>query len=240
MDSNKKIARLAGVLYVFFILTFIYSLGYVPGHFYVQGDAAESIRRIQEAESLFRLGIVVGMFACVVYLFLLAALYKLLSPVSKFAALMMVVFGVSHLPLFFTGHVDQLNLLALLTEKHYAAFNTEQLHAQALLLIDGYKNSVRINMFFMSIWLFPFGYLVFKSGFLPKFLGILLMLNGLPYLVSFLKDVLDPTFTYPTVLSYFLKAVVNGEFVACLWLLIMGAKEPTAAIAGPRGTGETI
>jgi hypothetical protein len=231
MDSNKTIARTAGILYLLFILTFIYSLGYVPGRFYIEGDAAETIRQIQDAELQFRLGIVVGMIACVVYLFLLAVLYKLLSPVSKYAAIMMVVFGMSHLPLFFTGHVDQLNLLALLNEKHYGTvFNAEQLHGQVLLLIDAYKNSVRINTIFMGLWLLPFGYLVFKSEFLPKFLGVILMLNALPYLTGFLRDVLDPSFTFPVIASYFLKAVVNGEFLACLWLLIIGAKDLRAPV----------
>jgi hypothetical protein len=226
MDSNKKNARLAGVWYVFFILTFIYSLGYVPGRFLIEGDALETIKKIQEAEPLFRLGILIGMVACVVYLFLLASLYKLLSPVNKYVALMMVVFGASHLPLFFTGHVDELNLLTLLNRSHYGAIgNTDQLHTQVELLVDAYKNSVRVNTIFMGLWLLPFGYLIFKSQYLPKVLGILLILNGLPYLVGFGRDILDPTYTFPTAFSYFFRAVANGEFVACLWLLIMGAKE---------------
>lgn len=228
MDSNKRTARIAGVWYVLFVLTFIYSLGYVPGRFLIAGDAAATIKAIQEGELLFRLGIVIGMIACVVYLFLLATLYKLLSPVGKNAAVMMVVLGVAHLPLFFTGHVDELNLLHLLNENRYGTvFTAEQLHGQVLLLVDAYENSVRINQIFMGLWLLPFGYLVFKSGFLPKMIGAWLIVNAFPYLISFLKQLLDPSFTSPPVVGYFSQAAVLGEFVICLWLLIMGAKEKT-------------
>jgi len=226
MDSNKKTARTAGVLYLFFVLTFIYSLGYVPSRFYIEGDAAATIKAIQDAELLFRLGIVVGMVACSIYILLLSQLYKLLSRVGKYPAVMMVALGAAHLPLFFSGHVDQLNLLSLLPEGRYeAAFDTEQLHAQVLLLIDAYKNSVRVNVIFMGLWLLPFGYLVFKSGFLPKFLGVLLILNSLPYLIDFFRQMLVPDYTLPSIVRYLLMPGGLGEFAVCLWLLIMGAKE---------------
>jgi len=226
MDSNKKTARTAGVLYLFFVLTFVYSLGYVPGRFYIEGDAVATIKSIQEAEGLFRLGIVVGMVACTIYMLLLAQLYKLLSPVGKNAAVIMVVLGAAHIPLFFTGHVDQLNLLALLKERGYgAALSSEQLHTQILLLVDAYQNSVLINVFFMGLWLVPFGFLVFKSGFLPKFLGVLLILNSLPYLIYFFRQILTPDYVLPDFVRYILMPGGVGEFVTCLWLLIMGAKE---------------
>jgi hypothetical protein len=134
--------------------------------------------------------------------------------------------GVAHLPLFFFGHVTQLDLLALINEKRYATTLTpDQLHVQVLLLIDTYKNSVRINEIFMGLWLLPFGYLVFKSRFLPKFIGIWLMLNSIPYLFDFFRQTLDPGFTLPTVIRYASQACVYGEFVICLRLLIMGAQE---------------
>ncbi|HTE40687.1 MAG TPA: DUF4386 domain-containing protein [Steroidobacteraceae bacterium] len=226
MEFNKKNARIAGAWYVLFVLPFFYSLGYVPGRFLIEGDAAATIKAIQDGELLFRLGIVVGMIACVVYLFLLAALYKLLRPVSQYASVMMVGLGVAHLPLFFTGHIDQLNLLALLNGKGYeTAFTTEQLHAQVLLRVSGYWSSVHVNEFFMGIWLLPFGYLVFKSGFLPKIIGVWLAFNSLPYLTDFVRQMLDPGLTFPMGMRYTMMFALFGEYSIGLWLLIMGAKE---------------
>jgi hypothetical protein len=236
MDSNKQLARTAGFLYLLMALTYMFSLGYVPGRFLVEGNAAATINAIDAAEWMFRLGIVVGMTACVIYLLLVLTLYKLLGPVSRNMAVIFVAFSVAHLPLFFTGHVDELNLLSLLNEsRDGTVFDSDQLHAQVLLLTDSYHSSVRVNSLFMGLWLLPFGYLVFKSGFLPRFLGVMLFLNGFPYLISFFRQILAPEYELPTVVRYILMPLAFGEIVACLWLLIMGAKEPTTVERGAVG-----
>jgi hypothetical protein len=146
--------------------------------------------------------------------------------VSRNVAAVFVALSLAHLPLFFTGHVDELNLVSLLNESRYGAvFTDQQLHAQVSLLTDSYHSSVRVNMFFMGLWLLPFGYLVFESKFLPRILGILLIVNGFPYLLSFFRLILAPGYEFPAVVSYITSPMLLGEFVTCLWLLIMGAKE---------------
>jgi len=239
MDSNKKTARLAGFLYLLMVLTYIFSLGYAPQRFLIEGDAVATINHIAQAEWMFRLAIVVGMVACAVFMLQLFVLYKLLGPVSRNAAVLMFAFGIAHLPLFFVGHVDELNLLSLLQENRYGnVFTTEQLHAQVLLLTDAYKNSVRVNEIFMGLWLVPFGYLVFKSGFLPRILGIWLVLNSFPYLIDFFKQLMDLEYTTPAVVRYMMQAATVGEFATCLWLLIMGARESPGAMS-PKGVPAT-
>lgn len=230
MYSNKKTARLAGGLYVFMALTYMFSLGYVPSRFLIEGDPPATIHAIQAAEWMFRLGIVVGMLACVIYTLQVLVLYKLLSPVNKNVAAVFVALSLAHLPLFFTGHVDELNLLSLLNESRYGSvFTREQLHAQVSLLTDAYHSSVRVNMFFMAVWLLPFGYLVFRSGFLPRILGILLIANSVPYLLSFVREVMAPGYELPAVVGYITTPMLVGEFATMLWLLIMGAREPVSS-----------
>lgn len=229
MESNKKTARLAGVLYLSMIVSYMFSLGYVPRRFLVEGDAVATIENIARAEWIFRLGIVAGMVACAVYMAQVLVQYKLLVSVSRNAAVLMVAFAVAHLPLFFVGHVDELNLLSLLKADRYGdVLTVDQLHAHVMLLTDAYKNSVRVNEIFMSLWLIPFGYLVFKSGILPRFLGVWLILNSIPYFMAFSKQLLNLDYTLPSVVRYVLTAAAMGEIATCLWLLVMGARESTA------------
>lgn len=226
MDSNKKTARIAGVLYLLMILTFMYSLGYVPSRFLIEGDPVATISAIRAAEWMFRLGIVVGMFACVIYTLQVLVLCKLLSPVNKDVAVVFVALSLAHLPFFFLGYVEELNLLSLLDESRYGALLAgEQLHVQVSLLTDSYHSSVHANILFMALWLLPFGYLVFKSGFLPRVLGVLLIINAVPYLISFFREILAPGYETPAIMEYITSPMLIGEFAMCLWLLIMGAKE---------------
>jgi hypothetical protein len=231
MVSNKKTARTAGVLYLLMIVTYMFSLGYVPGRFLITDDPAATIAAIRAAEWMFRLGIVVGMLACVVYALQVLALYRLLNPVSATAAAVFLLLSLAHLPLFFAGHVDELSLLLLLNESRGALFSSEQLHAQVALLTDSYRATVRLNMLFMALWLLPFGYLVFRSGILPRILGVLLVVNAIPYLSSFFMEILAPAYELPAIVNYMTAPMLVGEFATCLWLLIMGAKESAPGTA---------
>lgn len=228
MDSNKKNARTAGLLYLIVVLTGIFSLVYVPSQITVPGDASAMVSNIVASESLFRLGIAAGLICYTAFLLLPFALYKLLSPVGKTAAVLMVAFVVVSVPISFVNMLNKLDVLSLLSGADYLqAFTTEQLHAQVMLSLKAYSNGMLVSTIFWGLWLLPFGYLVFKSGFLPRILGVLLMVGCFGYLIDFFGRVLFPGYAEAAIASFMTLPGSFGEIGTCLWLLIMGAREPT-------------
>ena len=223
MNSNKKTARIAGLIYLIIVLTGIFNLRYVPSKLIVWDDASATINNIMASESLFRLGIVTGLISYTCFIILPLVLYKLLKSVNKNHALLMVVLAVVSVPIAYNIMLYKVDILSLLSDAEYMkVFGADKLNAQVMLLLKSYNNGIGIVQIFWGLWLFPFGYLVFKSGFLPKFLGILLMIGCFGYLLKFFGHSLFPNFEIPFFVT--LPGSI-GEIGICLWLLIMGAKE---------------
>lgn len=224
MDSSNKTARTAGLLYLVVVATGIFSLGYVPSQITVPGDALATVNNILAHQTLFRLGIVGGLICYTAFLLLPLALYKLLQPVNRNAALLMVAFALVSVPISFVNLSNKLDALSLLSGADYLqAFTAQQLHAQVMLSLDAYSNGILISKIFWGLWLLPFGYLVFKSGFLPRILGILLMLGCFGYLTDVLGRLLVTGYTETAISSFVVLPASLGEIGICLWLLIMGA-----------------
>lgn len=229
---NKKIARTAGLLYLIVVLTGIFSIAYVPSQIIVRGDALATVSNITSSESLFRLGIVAGFICYTAFLLLPFALYKLLSPVGKSSAVLMVAFAVVSVPISFVNLLNKLDILSLVSGADYLQpFTTEQLHAQVMLSLDAYRNGLLVSQIFWGLWLLPFGYLVFKSGFLPRVLGILLMMGCFGYLIDFFGRALFPGYTETLIARFVTLPASFGEIGTCLWLLVMGAREPKSSVA---------
>jgi hypothetical protein len=173
-------------------------------------------------ESMFRLGIAVGATGFVVFLILPMVLYQLLSPVNKAAAALMVMLAVVAVPIYFVALANQLDILSLLTDAKYPPlFTPDQLHARVMVAMDAYDNRIFISEIFWGLWLLPFGYLVFKSGFLPRILGVLLMLGCFSYLIGFFVRILAPHCTVP---GFVMLPATLGEMGIGLWLAIIGAR----------------
>jgi len=224
---TRKIARTAGLLYLIVVLTGIFSLAYVPAQTIVSGDIAKTAAGIMASEMLFRMGIVAGFVCYTAFLVLPLVLYRLLSPIDKNAAVLMVVLAVASVPLSFVNMLHKLDVLSLLNGAGYStAFTTDQLHAQVRLALDQYRNGLLVNKIFWGLWLLPFGYLVFRSGMLPRFLGVLLTLGCLGYLVDFFGQALFSGYKDTALASYVRLPATVGEIGTCLWLLIIGAREP--------------
>ena len=235
MTMIEKTARTAGLLYLIVVVTGIFSLAYVPSQIMVQGDASATVGNIAASEPLFRLGIVAGFICYTAFLLLPFALYKLLSPVGKNAAVLMVAFAVVSVPISFVNLLNKLDALSLLSGANYLqAFTTEQLHARVMLSLDAYSNGLLVSEIFWGLWLLPFGYLVFKSGFLPKVLGILLMAGCFGYLIDFFGSVLFSGYAETTLANFATKPAALGEIGTCLWLLIMGARERQIPVVSAR------
>jgi hypothetical protein len=223
ISSNKRKARIAGLLYLVVVLTGMFSLAYVPSKLIVLDNASATVQNIIASELLFRLGIVAGLVCYTFFLFLPLALYQLLKSVDKNYARVMVILAVVSVPISFINIQNRFAVLSLISNPG------EQ--EQVMFYLKQYNTGILILKIFWGLWLFPFGYLVFKSGFLPKVLGILLMAGCFGYLLDFLGQAIFPAAYGEMGISTFVRLPASiGEIGTCLWLLIMGAKERPVGI----------
>ena len=209
-------ARVAGALYLISNIFAPFTLLYLPSLFIVRGDAAATANNIIGSEMLFRLGIVGNLFTFIANIFLALALYQLLKVVNKNMASLMVILFLVGVPIAMLNEVTQLAVLRLLSGADYLnAYATGQLQALAYLLMGLHDQGLLIAHIFFGLWLLPMGYLVFKSGFLPKFVGVLLVVAGVGYVIQ----------SFAAFLGYNMNIIVFtglGELVFLLWLLIKG------------------
>ena len=170
------------------------------------------------SESLFRSGIVSWLISQTVFVFLVLVLYKLLKPVNKNHALLMVIFALVSVPIAFINELNQFAAVLLLSGADYlTVFPADQLQAQVMFFLDLHTAGFSIASIFWGLWLLPFGYLVYKSGFLPRILGILLIIGFLGFLIDFFIFFLFPNLDV-TVGDF----TGIGEILITLWLLIKG------------------
>lgn len=214
--SPFQIARVAGFLYLLVIPLGIFGALYVPSNLIVPGNAAATARNLVASESLFRLGIVSDLLAPIILILVVLALYQLLKPVNKTMALLMVMFVLVGAPMSMFNKLNQFAALQLLSGADYlTVFTPEQLQALALLFLRLHNQGSTIAFIFWGLWLFPLGYLVFKSGFFPRILGVLLMIACFGYLTD----------SFATFLGYTVNVgmfAALGEVLFILWLLIKG------------------
>jgi hypothetical protein len=227
MTVENKTSRLAGFLYLVVVVTGLFSLAYVPSQITLSGDPRTAVDNIMASESLFRFGIAAFMMLQVAFLLLPLVLFRLMRPVGEAMATCMVAFAVVSVPIGLVSLSSRLDALSLVTDARYAAMLTpQQLQAEVLLPLGEYRSGLFITKLFWGLWLFPFGYLVFRSGFLPKILGILLMLGCVGYVVEVFGELLIPGYTESVVARFVGKPAAVGEIGTCLWLLVIGARRP--------------
>lgn len=225
MKSNKKTARIAGLLYLGVVLTGIFSLAYVPSKLIVWDNPVATYNNIKTSESLFRFGIVSGLLCYVFFLLLPVALYKLLNPVNEFYSKIMVLLAVISVPISYINIQHKFAVLSIIKGEVFKSFTIDQLQSQVMFYLNQFNKGILMASVFWGLWLLPFGYLVYKSGFLPKILGVLLMLGCFGYLINFLGNSLIVDYSSLGISKYISMPATFGEIGTCLWLLIMGAKE---------------
>ncbi len=225
MTSENRISRLAGVLYLVVVVTGIFSLAYVPSQINVANDPAATAGNIVRFESLFRYGIASFLVEQVAFLLLPLVLYRLFRSTHHTAAVLMVALALAGIPIALVSVGHRLDALALLTDARFSqAFAPAQLQALAALSLEAYGNGLLVTRLFWGLWLLPFGYLVLKSGFLPKLLGVLLMLGCLGYMVNVFGELLVPDYFDTWIADYAGLPAAAGEIGTCLWLLLVGAR----------------
>jgi uncharacterized protein DUF4386 len=231
MNSTKKTARIAGLLYLVNGVTGFFGIVYVPSKLIVAGNAAATASNILASERLFRLGIVAELICAAEFMFVLWILYRLLAGVNKTHASLMVIWGVAFVPIMCVNVLNEIAALSLLRGTGFlTAFDQSRREALAMLFLDLHRYGYVIGWIF-GPWLFFLGVLVFKSGFFPRILGILLIAACFGYLADSLTPLLLPD--YENVVSRIASIPLTlGEPALILWLLIMGAKDrPLAAPA---------
>jgi hypothetical protein len=231
MNTNKKNARIAGLLYLIYIVFQVFADVFGRSKIIVLGDASTTARNIMASAWQFRIGFLVDLVAGVLFLLTAWALYVLLKPVNKPLALMFLLLNLGGVAVWCVSDLFLIASQLLLNGADYLkVFQADQLQALAMLSLYTYKYGFSgIAQIFFGAWLFPLGYLIFKSGFLPRFLGVILMVHCVVWLMSALQFFLFPgfigmPFVGITYLSYPIGFI--SEFGLALWLLIMGAKDP--------------
>ena len=226
MHPTNKAARIAGAIYLSMVITAPFSLIYVPEKLIVRGNAAVTAENILAHETMFRLSIFGDLIGQVIFICLALALYRLLSGVNKTWAGLMVAFVLVSAAV---GFLDTLNNIAALVlfrgGEFLTVFDKAQRDALGMLFIRLHSQGILIDEIFWGLWLFPFGLLVFRSRFLPRFLGVWLMINCFGYVALsatalFFPDYYEAAFKWA-------QPVLFGELAIMLWLLIKGAKVPT-------------
>jgi hypothetical protein len=220
----KNPGRVAGLWYL--LLTFLGPLRliYIPTKLFVSGDAAATASNIAAHEMLFRLGIATDLAGAVVLIFLTLAFYRLFAPVDWNLAVLVVIFGgVMPALIYFVGVVSDFGTLTMVNGADFLkVFDKPQRDALAELFLklrDGQNTAAEI---LWGVWLFPLGALVYKSRFLPRFLGIWLALAGVAYIAMSLSGILWPQ--YQRVVFTYSQPFTVAEVALTLWLVIRGSR----------------
>ncbi len=222
MNSINKTTRFAGFLYLLMAPFGIFGIMYVPSILIVPGDAATTANNIMTSESLFRSGIVSALIVQILIILLVLVLYKLLKPVNKNHALLMVIFILVSVPITMLNELNQFAALLISSGADYlAVFSAGQLQTLVSLFLNLHEYGIFITSIFWGLWLLPMGYLVFKSGFLPRILGILLMIACFGYLIDSFGRLLLSNFD-TTIVATIVGVMLWGELLFPLWLLIKG------------------
>ncbi len=226
MNTPKKQARAAVILYFVACATAPFALLYVPQALIVPGDATATANHLRASETLLRLGIAGELWNSVFVIFAVLAFYRLLKGVNEKLALAMLTLMLLSIPISLLNVLNEVAALKLVGGAGWlSVFEQRQLDALVLLFLNLHSQGLNIAAIFWGLWLFPFGILIMRSGFIPRAVGIFVILAGIPYVVDSITTLVLPHYAY---LSRYLMPLEAGE-LALLWILIWGAKEPTIA-----------
>ena len=223
MNSIKKQARFAAILYFLNALPAPFALLYVPSVLIVRGDATATANNVRDSETLLRLGMAGELFSSTVVIFAVLAFYSLFKAVSGKHARAMLVLMLISVPI---SYLNVLNDLAALTFARGPEFLAifDQAHRDALVLffLRLHSHGFVLAQIFWGLWLFPFGILIKRSGFIPRFLGISVIVAGCGYVISSCATLFLPRYA-PTI-SQFAMILEMGE-LPLIWMLIWGARD---------------
>lgn len=226
LNSQKKTARLAGLLYLIWVITGIYGIFFISPKIIVQGDAVATAKNILSNEFLFRTGIINDIISNTIWIFLALVLYRLLKQVNDRQAKFMVALVIVQVPAVFFMEALNITSLMLFKGEILKTFELNKIQDLAMLFLKINDYGMFVLETFWGLWLFPFGLLVYKSRFIPRILGVFLFLNGMAYITHSFTILLFPV--YQTLVGKVsMPFWILGEISITLWLLIKGVKSQT-------------
>jgi len=232
MRSTQNPGRVAGFLYLLLVVFAPFRLIYIPSTLIVRGNATATANNIAGHELLFRLGIVADLFCGTILIFLVLALYRLLKGVDQNLAVLMVILG-GLLPatIDFVNVLNDAAVLMLVRGADFlSVFEKPQRDALAMLFLRLHRQEIVAAEILWGLWLFPLVILVYRSRFLPRFLGVWLIINGFAYLALSFTGLLLPQ--YEDMVSNITFPAILGEMAIMLWLVIKGANSQPLDSAG--------
>jgi hypothetical protein len=231
--SPRVKARAAGVFYFITIVTALFAEVAVRGHLIVSGDAPATAHNILASETLYRLGFVADLIAGAAYLVVTVLLYELLKPVSRGLSLLAAFFSLVGVAVGAVSSLGHLGALLLMGGAHYLnVFDTAQLQAMALLSLKLHGQGANVGLIFFGLYCLVIGYLIYKSTFFPRTIGVLMTIASVSLLTNGFLTFLAPAFGSGI---YILALDGIGEISLALWLLVFGVNvqkwEETAAVS---------
>ncbi len=221
--NNKKLAHTTGFIYLIVVIAGVFSLAYIPSQLINWKNSEVTLHNLLANESLFRLGIALHVICYLAFISLGMAFYRLLHEVNQGFARVMLVLVLISIPISFINlqhKYEVLNILNLARDK--ADVN----HATLVInQLNSYNDGILIVSLFWGLWLFPLGYLLYRSNRFPKVLSVLLMLGCFAYLINFFGDTLLQNYRSFAFPSYISKIPGIAEIGTCLWLLLFGIKQ---------------
>lgn len=237
--SKKEIARIAGVYYLLMAITGGFGNLFLPSKILVPGDPAATLANLLANEFLFRLAIVSNGAGIILFAVLVLHLYRLFRDVHEHQANLMAVFVFVTVPIIFLLETLDFTALMLATGGLLPDIDASRGRNLAMLLLEAREYGIAAVSTFWGLWLLPLGALVYRSGFMPRVLGALLIAGGVSYVFFSVTFFLFP------VLHQFARYGVTvfglSEFAMILWLLIVGVSsrsESAAGLPGPPRAGQ--
>ncbi len=227
ITSLKKTARLAGLLFLLWILTGFYDMFFVSPKIFVTGEPVASAQNILTHELLFRTSIFSGLITSTIWILLVLVFYQLFKSVNERYAKLLVAFVVVQVPIAFIKGAFSVATLMILKGKVLMSFELIQRQELAIFFLKINDYSVLALELFWGLWLFPLAILIYQSVFIPRFLGIWLIINGIVYvLLSFFSIVLPE---YKDIVFNVGIPAMFGELALMFWLLIKGVRGSSSA-----------
>lgn len=229
MTSLSKNARVAGLLYILSSLFGMVRLIYVPNVLFVHGNAAATASNIAGHELLFRFGIVSYLLCNALWIFVMLALYQLLKGVDQALAALMVILSLMVTPISFVNIANDIAALLFARGADFlSVFDKAQREALVMLFLN-LHHQLDLAWELLGVSFIPFGLLVYRSRFLPRILGVWLMIASFAYMALSFTGLLFPG--YEDKVIRFAQPVLFAEVALMLWLAIMGVKEKRSAAA---------
>jgi hypothetical protein len=231
MISPRNPGRVAGLWYLLLVLIGPLRLIYIPSKLFVHGNAAATVNNIAAHEWLFRFGIVGDLAGAVILIFLTLAFYRLFAGVDRNLAVQVVIFGgVMPAVIYLVNVVSDLGALTAVRGADFlSAFDKPQRDALAMLFLRLHDHQTTAAEILWGVWLLPLAVLVYRSRFLPRFLGVWLAINGFAYVILSFTGVLLPQ--YENKAFIISQPALFAEVALMLWLVIKGAKPPAMVAA---------